>query len=359
MKSYLKIISFLILAEILLTLDIEAENVPQETYVSQIVINLPWETKPEKLGRAYFLRGEGEAMPPKESIGFTISLNGDIYLVDRINHRVLRFSPGGEFLHAIDSIDPDIWNGICVDRENNIYVSYGHIPFVEDTIKIYVQKYNSKGEPLCKYQLLKPEEISKCIEDYSLSLFLDSFDNLYAQYHPFYYCAGITFKFGTPDRELPLEIQKEFCLEGGLGGNGLRGNRFYKQVYWPPEEEGILITDAAGKKIKTFKTTGGYFLGADSRNNLYFYSHCLLDEDSTIYPYWMIAKGKKGDHILAFNNYDEGENLISTIYWKPPVFPVDNIYVNGSDIDQGNIYALTFDEIGIRIIKWSPVEGGK
>ena len=358
MKKFVLILVFLILLVVLWVIENNANNINQRTYVSHIIIDIRWETKPEELGKAYGLNEEGENMPPEKSLAFAIAPYGDIYLVDRINHKILRFSPEGEFMYVIDTIEPDIFNGMCVDKENNIYISYGHLP--EDTNRVYVKKYNLRGEHIYTYQLLKSDEISICLDDETISLYTDNSGNLYAHYNPFQIRLGTIFKFGTTDnKELSLEAQTNTCIEGGIGGNGLTGNRFYTQIWWPPEEEGILITDSVGQKIKTFKTYPGELIGVDIKNNLYFYLDALVDEKGEILPFWMLSEGRKGTHVAFFSIYDEKETLISSFHWKPPEGYNTPIYPNKINVDQGNIYILTISETGIKITKWSPVESGK
>jgi len=346
------IIWLIVFVLILPYLNTQAKNLGKINYTSQVVLDISWDKEPEKLGRAYFWRGDGEPVPPEQYISFIVSPNGDIYLVDRVYHKVLRFDPAGNFLYAIDSIEPDRYNGICVDTQDNIYVSCGHVGLVESQKDILVKKYSSKGELLRTYHLLKPEEIEPCLEHVDLTIHIDDHGSLYAQYG-----TEVTLQFEAKDKELPVQAQKNSCVESVLGGNFLSGNRFYKDFYWSNGGGGILISDSTGNKLKIFKQGGGYFLGADQMNNLYFYSRRLLWEDGKIYPLSEEMKGKRVDVVEI---YDEHENPISSFYWtNPQHYAANTLYSEWVTIEQSNVYVLIVEENGIKIVKWSPVERGK
>lgn len=337
---------------ILTFLDTQAKDLPKINYTSQVVLDIPWDKEPEKLGRAFFWRSDGEPIPPEQYVSFVVSPAEDIYLIDRVNHKLLRFNPEGNFLYAIDSIEPDRDNGMCIDEQGNIYVSYGHVAFVATPENILVKKYSAKGELLQTYHLLKPEDIDACLDHFDLTIHIDDQGSLYAQYG-----IGMTFKFATKNKELPLQTQKNSCIESISGGNFLSGNRLYRDLYWVNGGADLLITDSVGNQLSSLRKGGGYFLGADTKNNLFFYSTRLLREDGNIYP---LSEEMNGKRVEFIEICDDSGNLVSSFYWvNPKNYSTNILYSEWVTIEQSNVYVLFVEENGIKIIKWSPVERGK
>lgn len=332
----------------LANLTVQAKNSGRINYASQVVLDIPWNKEPEKLGRAYFWRGDGEPVPPEQYISFVVSPSGEIYLIDRVYHKLLRFNPAGKFLYAIDSIEPDRYNGMCVDAQGNIYVSYGHVGLVESPGDILVKKYAARGELLRTYHLLKPEDIDACLEHFDLTIHIDDQGSLYAQYG-----IEVTFKFAAKDKELPLQAQKNSCIESIIGGNFLSGNRFYRDLYWVNGGADLLITDSVGNQLRSLRKGGGYLLGADTKNNLFFYSTRLLREDGNIYP---LSEEMNGKRVEFIEICDDSGKLVSSFYWlNPKHYAVNILYSEWVTVEQSNVYVLFVEENDIKIIKWAPL----
>ena len=61
---------------------------------------------------------------------------------------------------------------------------------------------------------MKPEDIDACLEHFDLTIHIDDQGSLCAQYGK-----EVTFKFAAKDKELPLQAQKNSCVESVIGGN--------------------------------------------------------------------------------------------------------------------------------------------
>jgi len=77
-----------------------------------------------------------------------IDPSGNLWVVDRDNHRIQKFSSSGEFIKAVGSLgsgDGQFSNpeGIAADAKGNVYVA--------DTYNRRIQKFNSNGEFLTKF----------------------------------------------------------------------------------------------------------------------------------------------------------------------------------------------------------------
>ncbi|MGB2805145.1 MAG: hypothetical protein WBD64_09660 [Candidatus Zixiibacteriota bacterium] len=92
------------------------DTIPQETYVSEVMLRAPWaeknlvddgeESPPGEFGiRVYSvpesLKEFGDVPPPEGPTSFTVAPNGDIYITDPFNKRIQKFDENGNFVSVI------------------------------------------------------------------------------------------------------------------------------------------------------------------------------------------------------------------------------------------------------------------
>jgi hypothetical protein len=119
------------------------DTIPQETYVSEVVLQAPWairslaydgeESPPGEFGLQTFifpqdsLREELPDPPLPEGPGsFTVAPNGDIYITDPLNKRIQRFDRNGNFFSVIP-IPP---------LEKSEYLHIQELPELSDSAKV-------------------------------------------------------------------------------------------------------------------------------------------------------------------------------------------------------------------------------
>jgi tripartite motif-containing protein 71 len=95
-------------------------------------------------------RADGEFAPRPEDV--TIDSNGDIYIVDRLNHRIQKFDSDGNFLAKFGGEPGKTGQGqfyepigVAVDAEGNIYVHDNY----------YLQKLDAEGNFITQWQVTK------------------------------------------------------------------------------------------------------------------------------------------------------------------------------------------------------------
>lgn len=143
------------------------DTTTQETYVSKVIISVPWakknivydgeESPPGEFGVYQFvvpesLKDQEDAGLPEGPTSFTIAPYGDIYITDPLNYRIQRFSPEGHFVFAIPDIRIEVykWNTICADPDSNTYLLCR-----EYNDKQFVYKYDQLGKLLATYPFLE------------------------------------------------------------------------------------------------------------------------------------------------------------------------------------------------------------
>lgn len=321
MQSYVKVIA-LTLFLMLPILGICADNTLQGTYVPQIVLTAPWgeknlsdngeTSKPGTFGLSKNAQGI-----PIGPTAFKVARSGDIYISDIINNRVQRFSSTGSFMGVIPNVRVGYDEGMCIDIEGNIYTGNFRVAHP------YVEKIDQNGNLVSKYPIATdPEMGTDKPTNWGAAgnILVDDSGRVFIQYEK----GGTNYKFqlGTKDAPFSPAHQKASWKEGYLGitANPPDGNRSYT----------------------------GYLLGMDTDTE-YEIEQAMKnyepDKDVSI-----IKKFQKGKLVGAY-----------TLNWKQVDCPVlTSFSMAGNQVfDKGNIYVFCSDKDGIKIIKWSPVEGGK
>lgn len=302
-------------------LGICADNTLQGTYVPKIILTAPWDEKN--------LSDNGEASKPglfglsKNAEGipigptaFKVAPNGDIYVSDIINNRVQRFSPSGSFLAVIPNVRAGYYAGLTIDNEGNIYTGNFR------TANPYVKKFDSKGNLVATYPIVKDEEMGTD-KPYRWgaqgNILVDDSGRIFIQYEKDY--TYYRFQIGTKDALFSLTQQKATWKEGyfGITANLPNGSRTYS----------------------------GYLLG--------------MDTDAEYEIEQEMKNGEPNRDISIIKKYQKGKLVCTyTLNWKQIYCPLLTSFSMGGYqvFDKGNLYVFCSDKEGIKIIKWSP-SGGK
>lgn len=222
-------------------------TIPQETYVSEVVLQTPWaeknlvyddeESPPGELGVYQYvvpdsLKDQVDAGLPEGPTSFTVAPSGDIYITDPLNKRIQRFDENGNFVSVIPI--PHFegskyvqayqyeWSLICADRHNNIYLLWW-----EDYTEQTLCKYDQQGKLLATYPFFPEVRIGGGAN----KLYCDSSDRLFFQYSRRLTdkiilsleewdslrgtSAPYTFQIGTADRVFTPEEQNATLIKGG------------------------------------------------------------------------------------------------------------------------------------------------
>ncbi len=319
MKFCTKIISVSVLSTILLIMNVNADNTIKGTYEPSIVLTAPWGEKnlredkvPSEPGTIGFrIDAEGCEHGPT---AFIVAPNGDIYVADNINKRVQRFSSNGSFIAVIPNAGASIEVGMRVDKEGNIYTGHFY------TADPYVMKYDPQGNLVVTYQITKDEEMGTDRPYHwggQGNILLDDSGRVFVQYIKG--AIEYSFQVGTKDAPFSPVQQKASWKEGFFG---------------------ITSNLPTGSKRYT-----GNLLGVDKEAE------------------YRIEKDEKNENISVITKYDLVGRLIGTytLDWRKIECPLLTAFSMGGRqvFDKGHLYVFCSDKEGIKIIKWSPVEGGK
>jgi hypothetical protein len=331
------------------------EPPPQETYVSEVIIQAPWgeqslydstygwyagkeESKPGEFG--YYASEETELSPNS----FSVAPNGDIYINDILNKRVQRFSPGG----ALISVIPINAGLICVDNENNIYTTRAGRPLW------YIDKYDQSGNLLKSYpiDIYSKRKISDdWIESRGLGgLYCDNSGNVFIAFRYDFMKLdraakafldsswGGLCQVGAAASAFSLEEQKNYTIrEGFLGAN----SSALAQGYFIGVGGRLHLVSFQGDTIRTYHSIRGSFMGCDEEGNVY-------TQESNLHVYGNEDRETLAPLVRKYNT--KGELVASFKYWCEKPYYGSITFLD----NKGNLYLLSQSfKDGLRIIKWS------
>lgn len=319
MRFFIKIISAFILASVLLPLNTEANNTIQGTYEPSIVLTAPWGTKNLREDKVASKKGtfgfridaEGCEHGPT---AYTVARNGDIYIADNINNRTQHFSASGEFMAVIPGVRIGYDAGLRVDKDGNIFMGHFY------TIDPYVKKYDPQGNLLFTYNITKDEKMGTDAPTHwggQGNIIVDDSGKVFVQYSKG--AVKYSFQVGTTTTPFSSAQQKASWKEGffGITANLPTSNKRYT----------------------------GNLLGVDDKFE------------------YRIEQDMKNNNISIITKYDLIGRFVGTyiLDWSKIECPLLTAFSMGGRqvFDKGNIYVFCSDKEGIKIIKWSPVEGGK
>jgi hypothetical protein len=328
MKKITLIVMFLVLLVISIVIRDQANNAQsdsgsagKETYVSQVIIDAPWGKDPGQFG--IYEPDEG---PNHGPFTFTISSQAEIFIYDSVNHRIQKFDSNGRFISVIPLTATGI--EICVDPSGNVYLYH------TSRVPQLIIQYDSKGNLLKEYPNLWDDEGMRVFG--GAHIYCDKSGKLFLSYHSDSLKTYVFFQVGTTEINFLPEQQKATFRKGFVGTNTvvfdqeknlqLRGNRFH-------------LVDKSEKSIREYKPLVGGFVGVDSLLNIYTYRY---DEKKDVEE--MRKYSHEGDLVAEFNVQTDD------FVWTSRSHIVD---------EHGNIYVMSTSKEGLKIIKWSPVEGGK
>jgi hypothetical protein len=295
-----------------------ADNSLQGIYVPSVVLTAPWGDKnlfddkvasePGKFG--FGVDAESLKVGPT---AFTIAPNGDIYIADALNHRIQRYSAQGSFIKTIPNAWGSIQGGFGVDQDGNIYSPDAH------TVNPVVYKFDQDGNQVKIYPIVKDYEMgtdkpSNWSPDY---VSCDDSGRVFMQYTK-YPAAPFSFQIGTKDIVFSGAQQKTTFKEAVFGATANVPN-----MNKIPHEVGLLG----------------------------------VDKDAV----YTIQKNEQNPNIsiIRKSTYDDRQIGVYSLDWsKVKCELITSASMNNKSVfDKGNIYNFCSDKEGIKIIKWSPVEG--
>ncbi len=299
------------------------ESVQKETYVSKVILSVPWgeknlvydkeESKPGEFG--YYVSEEVELGPNL----FAVARSGEIYIYDPLNRRVQRFSADGKFLSVIPDVSvlPEgiqLGEDLCADQEGNIYFAIR-----SGKKEPLVKKYDQSGKQLKTYYSFEGLRTGGG----DVKVYCDSKDRL------FMVAGGGLFQIGTKDAELLSALQKSTFKKGGfLGSNScaLDNDQFFRS-----HSGKFYLVDFNEDTVKaiTIPNLTGSVIGFDGNLNIYTHKYDL------------------GKRINLARKYNPKGVLISTIQYYPKHFVSPGVDC------QGNLYIFTwFPDRGVEVTKW-------
>lgn len=320
MKIYVTIMVLSILMGIAFIQNPKADDVIQGTYEPNVVLSVPWGEKnlfndkvASEAGKFGFgVDAENLEVGPT---AFTIAPNGDIYIGDALNDRVQRFSAQGSFIKTIPNAWGSLQGGFAVDQDGNIYSPDTY------TANPAVYKFDQNGNRVKTYPIVKDEEMGTD-KPYNWSPIYVSCDDsgrVFIQYTK-YPATQFSFQIGTKDAEFSPVQQKATFKEAVFGAtaNVPNMNKILREV-------GLLGVDKDAV----------YTIQKDEQN--------------------------PNISIIRKSTYDGRPISVYSLDWsKVKCDLITSASMNSNSVfDKGNIYNFCSDKDGIKIIKWSPVVGGK
>ena len=321
MKRLILLPVILQLCSMILVINCKANNVPKETYFPQVIIDATWGKEPGQFG--VYEPEEGPTLGPQTLI---ISSNGDIYIEDGENGRIQRFSESGELIATIPL--SRLGEGLCVDQTGKIY-------FYDPTLvpkKIY--QYGPKGN------MLKESVLWEGVRG-SGSIYSDRSGKLFLSYWNDSLKTSLVFQVGTSEIVFSREQQKATLREGFVGSNNVILNQ--GKIFQNKEGDLHLVDDSSRsvKKFSSYKMNLGQagFTGVDKEMNIY------------------TLKYDREKNVEVMRKYNPAGDLVAEF-----TIEKDN-YAHATRAlvldENGNIFVMSTSKDGLKIIKWSPVEGGK
>jgi hypothetical protein len=299
------------------TPQIPATPVAMETYISRTLIVADVGDGPGEMG--IFVAPEVRPVVPT---AIALDGEGNIYIFDAVNRRVVKYNSQGNFVSNIVP-NPPIGSAkdMCVGDNGAIYLLEGGGSFV--------RQYNQKGELVLEYA--RPDWVV-----YFRSISLDNEGNLQAQ------VAELAVKGDFPSNHVVVPIgdaQQVFSgqrqLDGALAGY-LLGDTVFAQGRMSDDGTEMQLFDQYGNlvmrlgpfdpKMVTFDTE------ADGSGNLYFL-RCILTERA---PFEVSKFNRKGSLIARF------------LVPAPYVPSAQQIAVD----DAENVYYLLPLRDEVQVIKW-------
>jgi hypothetical protein len=331
MKKLALIMVFLVFLVISIVISSKANNAQsdsttmiKETYLSRVIIDVPWGKEPGQFG-VYFSEEVSTGVGP---FTFTISPHGDIYIIDPENARIQKFDSDGRFLLAIPLSKGGM--DICVNSSGMIYLYDGSL------VPKIIYQFDTKGNLLKEYPIVW--------KDGSMGwgpLYCDKSGKLFLSYRSDSLKVPMIFQVGTTEIVFTEEQQKATLREGFVGSNNVVLNQ--GKIFQNKEGDLHLVDDSSRsvKKFNSYCMNLGQagFTGVDNEMNIY-----TLKYDGGKGMEVMRKYNPAGDLMVEFNIQKED------YIWTSRSLVLDEL---------GNIYVMSTSKDKLKIIKWSPVEGGK
>jgi len=328
----------------MLVMPVHAEEEGKTKYTQKELFKIHWGDEDGKIGREV---SEGSLETPAY---FTVDDEGNIYILDYINTRVVVFSPKGEFIKNIKiSQKPPFGRAVMtVDKHKQLWM----IPKKQRRKGYICEVYNEKGKSLKKTML--PSDISSIdlvIDQVNKPLLFGDKSHFDKKTRRSKILKLTQFNFDEEIFELkpmttisPTKIKKGkqiFIVEKTLDKKTSRSH--------------FILKNNDGKTIKKIK---GRVKRIDSRGNIYSQSSLrnidVIDPSGTkIYEVNL-----KGHLIAVASPYVDAKGDIYQLDLIPDVTDeeIKTFYPPPSANDDIESFHYSISSPGIRVIKWSSIK---
>jgi hypothetical protein len=302
----------------------------REQYISMTVVVAPVGDGPGEIG---FLESPLVDVRPEEARHFTVDVYGNIYILDVVNQRVVRFDPEGRFVANIPYGDavkgPE---GLAVDAEGWVYVyeqaAYG--PTQEEAVP-KVKLFDSEG------RLLRAYPIPRWI-DYVYTIRIDQKGTLWVLGDGFNPDAPVieghrylrmAVALGTADERFDEQQQKASVTPGHVFATGES-----VLIYSPSSNSPGFLYDQQGRRTHQLPFLEGLH-GIDQWGNFY-----TLDYR------------EEGTGIMRLRKYNaQGWELTAFVLTKSAYVEYPNVIIDG----KGTVYCFLWNwtsKDAYRVIRW-------
>ena len=266
------------------------------------------------------------------------SISGNIYVVDKGNNRIQKFTSDGTFITKWGSNGSSdgqfkVPHGIAIDSSGNVYVT----DFMNDRI----EKFNSSGFFITKW---KPGNLDNSVSLYGIAI--DSTGNVYVvdAYH---------------NNIKKYNSNGVYLTQWGNTGSG--NGQFFNILYIALDSSGnVYVTDNGNSRIQKFTSDGTFITKWGTSGNgdgqFNFLSGIAVDSSGNVY-----VADNSNNRIQKFTSdgtfITKWEEQIKGNPGNPTGIVTDssdNVYVAVSD-SYNNSYIQKFTSNGILITQW----GGK
>lgn len=280
-----------------------------ETYISQEVLWAPWGDDVGQFG----LIEEAEGVGPQS---LCLDPQSNIYILDLVNRRVQVFTPQGELLRQM--VFEILAHDLCLNQQGDLYLLAPYHGLVE--------KLDPEGHSLARWSLASQIRL---------------IDGIRAAGDQVVLRTARQVEHAIADAKGPLDPEEQLAqMQMGMGS--LDPTARYR-TQWISDHMGLLqFLDAQGGKLRSVWLTTQemlgslVFLGADRENNVYLRAEIF---------------GPRGEVRQKVFKYSHDGNLAAEFELPSDGFTC--IYRNLRVHQNGDLYQLLAEPLGVRVLRWT------
>lgn len=296
------------------------------------IIFLPWGKGQGQAGKIE--RQEGASEGPA---GFALSQAGELYLLDKVNCRILKFNPAGAWVSQIPlPMSRPCWEGTTFEY---IEVSPGgDIVLLDPTVEQVLVILDPTGKETARYKLADLGIPAHKHRQAVTEMFFAE-DGLYLDYRKFF-DNSLKIVKGNKYPGKPFKGKEQFLTYSIGFDKSEKAHRLTLMIDSPKTPEN---SKEKTLMFKGFEFITGHLFDSDQQKNIYF-----------VYSY--AKRIKKPDNISESGyigiKFDEQFNQIAKFQFIPKK-EIDLDYVNNVRVSpEGKLYLMIFSKEGVRIFRW-------